>query len=750
MARESKGSPVLLIAGILSLLIAVGIALVVLRQSGPSAPPSAAGTKQAAPAAPKATPTPAVKATAAPTSTTPTLKPTAAPSPTAIPTTTPRPTQAASPTASSASMTLRGTIRNKDQEPVSSAQLYLIPKTDQQVADAVRTAFANKDAHSILTAGDDGVYTATIPARKAFILGLMVEGEPQPLVQEVSPGEPGAQVEANFVMPATYELRGTVSDEFTQLLSGVPLYADWQVTTLRREAAPVRRTAIETDSEGRFSLLLQEPAKVTIAINREKLPEPYLYEKDPLVLTRDDFRDGRIRRVDFELITGAVFEGRVVAGDGAVLLEGAEVTLRELDGTSPREWKQRADKTGSFRFPLLAPTTYLLRIEHKDYNTADYRDFKIADQKSGFTANLTPLASLVGTVEADGGVLPGAVVTLLDRYVDRRTEASVSLAGKVTYRFEKVNPGQYLLAGEHDSPDSHWYGEVAVTVNEKQEVEAPPLVLRRLHEVKGQLVGAPPGNDSRRVIVTAKLLDAPTDVAYEMNPGERRKLPIASTSDSGSFIVENLLEGRAYALTATDRQTKTLLGSARTEPGAANPVLLPLKGVGTLSGVVRTARGEACTGSEVKLTTGLGTLDGERGVPALWTARAGLDGTYRFENVPAGQSRLWLGDEEDAARIVNIPREGAVVIDMQCRVLLPIEFKLETASPKGFGPREQFLVVAKPGYPVKQSVQEMTAESPKLILEPAQYTITRTATMESQNFEVLPRLDGVVHITFTK
>jgi hypothetical protein len=179
-------------------------------------------------------------------------------------------------------------------------------------------------------------------------------------------------------------------------------------------------------------------------------------------------------------------------------------------------------------------------------------------------------------------------------------------------------------------------------------------------------------------------------------------------------------------------------------------VVLALGGVGSIRGRVLNPRSEACTGQEVRLTTGLGTLRGEPGDIQTWTTTSGFDGSFVFENVPVGQVRLYIPGDDSTGRLLSVTAGRATVADMSCRIWVTILFDLRNEGSTPFAPKEQFLIIPQPGTVVRDEVAEVYFDSLRAEMEPGAYTLMRTATMENVPFRVDARLDGAVKIQFTQ
>lgn len=761
---QQKKSPVVALAVMVSLLAGALLAGVFLLRATPDlspAPPTvepaaelapvadspaAAQTAEMAPAMAASSPTPSSTPTA-----TPRPKPAATPEtapPTETPTPLPSPTETPAPTP--VPVTFSGIIRNAEEEPVPGAQLYLIARPEGQLAPAVRAAFEKPGGHSMITANQDGRFSVKIAADRAYLAGLMLEGEPQPITQLVGPAEEASEIETTFNLPQRYEVRGTVSDEYLVKLPGVLVRLDYEIASLRRGRPEKKALTATTDERGRFSLRFYEPEAATLTVDRAELPAPYLYERNPLQITAEDFGGRRSYRADLEVVTAQDVHGIVRAPNGDPV-QNAAVELRELlnptETREPRVYETASARDGTFLLRLLPPAEYLATAKHPDFNAAVVRDFKPADSNTQLALELKPLSSLQGIISAEGAP-PGPVdLRLMSRTERQDARTILSTDGTAAFRLERVSPGIYLLVAERKGPEATWYGEREVVVGDRAVAPAGVLVLRELVEVSGAFSSAPPSGDFRQVRLEAARV-TPLEQAAPLPVGpEGRRLPIASSSDTGTFTLENLERGVPYHITAYNRRDNRLLGAARVVPGEAGMLRLALSGVGGVAGRVRNPSGEACTGLRVHLSTGLGSLEGGGGVKQTWQTFTSYDGTYAFENVPMGQAQIKTEADPTPGRLIFVKPGEVLSVDMYCRAVIEVVFELSGASVP-FEPQEQFLVVAKPGYVVADPIRELTLENLVTTLEPGKYTFTRTRTMESTDFEITPRFEGTVAIRF--
>lgn len=730
MPVKSSSSPITLVAILLSALVALAVAVYVFIQ--PRGKSSTTTTAVAPPAPNPQAPNPA-------------------PSPIPhSPLPAPSDTETSPPITAAAEgdVRLTGSIKDASGAPAPGAKLYLLPKSAERVRDALRDAQQKNTPPQILTADAGGLYSYTMDARQPYFLGMMLDGEPQPFVQEIRADAGEKTINADFVLPKPFEVRGTVTDENAVPVPGAPVKCSWRVTTLRDAVPTTQNRIIETDTDGLFRIEVSEPAYVSITIDAPKLPAPFLYNKEPILLSREEFRDARTYRVDLQLLTGIDIAGRVVRGGTTAAVEGATVRLLSDNFPTASPKSATTGPDGRFVFNHLLPGPYSLEAEHSSFSPSG--KLRAAPGEDA-TIELFPFAAVTGAIEVPAPVPSGATATvsLLDRYTGQRTESRFGSDVAAPFTIADVKPGVYLLAAELENNGTIWYSERPITVAVSGGGPVGSLTLRPLTAARGKLVGDPPAAGYQSLSVSAQPIDV-TDDPFPTGTAKNswRRLPVSSVSDSGIVTVENLRSDLDYLLLVEDRAAGEILGSALAAPRSAEPVRIALLGVGELSGRVLNQFGEACVGVTVELSTGIGTLEGEGGTLQTRRAATNSRGEYRFPHVPAGQSRLVFAGETTAARLVGITRAKSFTIDSTCRSYVAVELLLTGEPQPPIRDGEQFLVIPQAGTDAGFPVKELQYGPLRAELQPGKYTLTRTSTMESRAFEVAPRLDGEVRIDF--
>lgn len=755
-----------------SALVAVAVAYLMLEPTFRSGPPE--GSTQLAerePAAerqsvqpmreqaPTGTPTPTVTPEPTPSpeplpekTPIPTASP--SPSPSATPTPPPSPSPSPSPSPTPGNVSYSGQIRTHLGDPVPNGQLYLVATGENTNHETVRKAFRNQESYELIDADEEGRFEFTTPPNKRYLLGLMINDSPSSYMQEIGRENPEEVTLPDFSFPEPYELRGVAADEFAQLIPGIPVEVEYLPASLIQGGRDPIRIQVETNSEGRYQVILTEPERITVWVPAERLPEPYLYERPAIDLTRSDFGAGKATRIDFELMTGASLDGAVSTASGEPIT-GAVISVMMINrpegAGAPRPYETETGSQGFFTLEMLPPGDYAATVTHPDFMSTtipeiDVRGFAQVD------VTLSPLPSLKGKfVLADySGGIPKVQLHLIDRYNVRTETIPVPGGGEAEFEISGVDTGRYILAALAEKEGERWYGEQSVYISGNSEIAPAGLItMLPVVEQKGRLNGSQK-DLAEGVMIRAELNNRPDAYDPGINGGSKRLFPIVSASLSGSFTIENLIKSYDYRITASDRATGNQLGSALVTAGQEEPVIIPVAGTGNLTGVLRSDDGSACAGREIRLQTGLASLEGGGSVIQEWTTETTFDGGFSFFDVPAGQARLFVSGEEILTRVITVPREQTLNLALQCAIYVPVTFSVRPEEGEPFGEDEQFIVVAKPGYPVKTNFRELSYGELETTLEPAKYTITRTATMASAEFEVFPRLDSVIQIDFGK
>lgn len=717
---------------------------------------------------PKATPAPTVTETP-PSTPSPTPEPTATPvpptpSPTAEPTTatlTPTPSSTPTPTPTPLPViSLTGSVMTNDEIPAAGVRVYIVRKTEAALQENVATAFQSPDKHWTAKTDGLGFFEIELPSDTELLAGLMIAGEPQAFVRKIPASPPGSELNTEFLLPRPREIRGTVMDEEKVPIARAPVKIRWRPKSLLKREAAINEVDVYTNDEGRYVALLSEPVEAAVAPDTENLPAPYLYREGAVVLRGEDFGASRTYRVDFMVVAGVDIHGRVVMGEHALQpgepIEGATVSMRELTESQPSSGaifrETITDAHGKFSFPRVYPSLYQIKAEHPATIGETIPRFDPLDGEEAVVA-LEPFSTVTGEVVLTKPGNPGPATIALIGSQQRWIESGkLTDEGTIPFTFDSVAPGVYLMTAlVETASEGEFYLEKPVVVNPGQPLELGTLNVDRLVDIHGRLVDPMNEVDFGKLTAEAEMIRKERFLPRIRENETFWRRPVSSTGKSGSFVLENMRVGAEYFVRVVDRETGRIVGSAKVTPQKTNKQLnILLGGTGDVFGRVTNARGEACTNQRLALATGLGSLSKEVGDVQQWETTTSFDGTYRFSTVPAGQARLVLNDKEQKARLISIPADSAIRIDMNCLILVSLSFDVSTSKDEPLTRGEQFLIVPKPGTIVQENpVKEITLDNMTALLEPGEYTITRTKTMQSRSFKVVPRLDGEVRLDFT-
>ncbi|CAN5216171.1 hypothetical protein BH09SUM1_BH09SUM1_08470 [soil metagenome] len=713
MAAKKSNSSVVVIAGVLAFLIAAALAAF-----------SFFGASDKKPVA---------KPVVATASETPSASPADPPTPT--------------PTPAPPAVHVHGVVRNADAAPEAKQEIYIVEKTAEKTQDSVQKAFLHPDAVRMAITNEKGEFEADVEPKKTWIVGLLIGGEPQDVVQEVAGELSPKPIEVALSVPAVYELRGSVSLPSGEVLEGVPVIIDWRPHSLLEKTPDMKHESVSTSLEGRFSINLRELTAATVTVDTAALPEPYLYGRQPIKLGPEEFGAARTYRVDLEVVEGITVTG-VVNDEVGKPVSGAEVRLAPVSIAGATDLVGATDAAGKFSVPMVYPRVYTLSVKKQGYNTFFHRELDAA--AAGEQAiTLDRHASIAGGVRLDGVSVLSAKVSLIDLYGGHQDDATFGADGTAPFTFKDVEPGDYMLAAEAQRNGVIYYAEKRLKIEGSATGEAGELVLHPLGSLKGQMIGTPPaGGYTGLAIHAAPLNSDANDFPLEAARSSWRRIPFATTSDAGAFALENLIDGVSYLITVQNRATGQLIGGAVGSVGLAEAVRVSLDGVGTVTGRVLNPRGEACSGETIRLVTGLGALEGA--VPDIQDRQTTttFDGAYRFLAVPVGQARIGVGADTLPLQLLSVRTGDETIVDLACLDYVTITFEIHAGQDHPFQSGEQFLVLPQAGTDTTKVVRELTMNALRARLEPGKYIITRTATMESRSFEVNPRLDGPVSIDF--
>lgn len=730
MSKNRESSPITLIAILVSVvLIAALVWLMYLRPDERAQVAQGTGTPRTATATPVPTPTESPAPTPEPT-------PVPSPSPTPIP-----------------QIHLRGLVRTDSNEP-GVADVYAVPRRGLRLPEAVRSGFLQQQ---VLTtkADDQGVFHLTLQGTESHYVGLLIGGEPQSFAQLVEATD-GRQSDAptsmTLTLPRPARVMGMVIDTERRGVSSVPVEVRWQTDSLLDRQPQWQTMEIRSNEGGRFAAEILEPRTVEVSIPTARLPEPFLFNGSPIRIAGSEFSASREKRIDLEVVRGHAVSGRVLRESDGSAMNEAEVRLQPpaIPGETASPMTQTVDANGQFHFRRVAPGRYRLSASAPGYVTENIFDYD-PSRPDPVVLRLQRMGDLEVAVDTLGlGAGTTVTVSLQTRSGGEQRTIPVTAEDRLTTAgFSSISPGAYLLSAESTSSNgSIVYAERELNVTAGGMPELEPLKLEPLGLVEGRLLHV--NEDLAALQLTARPLASGGGPERQWNYPEWRRVPSATIAGDGKFRVDHLPAGTPYLLLVANPQTGEKMGSAVTQAGRAAETLIALDGVGTISGRVSTDGNEGCENRLVEVVAGLSPRAGESQPPQTRSTRTRFDGSYEFQDLPVGSARVVLDGDQAGARLVSVPRNGVARIDVRCRVWVDIEFAIRGDNGTPFRATEQFLVLPKPGTVVRDPIVEVQYGNPRVQLEPGQYTITRTQTMESRSFEVGARLDGVIPVNFTE
>ncbi|MBI1290985.1 hypothetical protein GC173_07035 [bacterium] len=723
-----KSSSNFLTTAAICVSIVAGIALAALLFRGESLRP--AGTDQQIAAAASPSPTPA---------------PTAIPSPTAAPAP-PAATPAESPMPTPVPVSsVVALVRDHLGKPAVGTEVYFVPRGNGGVQIDLAAAFDKPSTIRRGTSDSSGRVSIELPPGQRWLAGVIAHDAPIGTVQEIY-SAPGQETSAEFALPRPFELRGTVVDDVFERVPDVEIEVTWIMKSVI-DAKAQRSVRARSDRDGRFFFLLPEAVSASARIVPEGLAPEFLPERSSLELSATEVGQQAGMRIDLALVRAVELRASVISARDDAPVPGAEVQLtladRDTSGPLPTSWAAISDAAGVATIAGLYPGEYALTVKASGFNNHARAEFRPADDSEP-TIRLDPLARVGGRLGLPPEIAGSASVFLINRYDGRRTEPSGS-----DFLFSDVPPGDWLLGAEAAKDDEVFYGEQLVNVEPGKDVSGLSLELKPVTSITGRLLNPPGELDFPQVLLEADpIRSAVAGFPAEATHSDWRRLPTASVANAGTFVLDNLISGVHYRIIAKNSQTGTMLGAGEAVAGDDKPMALTLGGVGSVRGRVLNSRAEACTGQEVRLTTGLGTLRGEPGDVQTRSTTTSFDGSYVFEDVPVGQVRAYLPDDNTSGRLLSVSAGRATVCDLSCRIWVSIVLDLRASGPTAFTPKEQFLIIPQPGTVVRDQVTEVYLDSLQASLEPGAYTIMRTATMENVPFRVDARLDGSIKLEF--
>ncbi len=746
MPRTESSSPIAWIAAAVSLVLAGAMAYMLLKPEAPEPQPAATpNVTVAATPAPTPTMAPSPAAVDQPGTNTLALAPTPAPTP--VPTPAPSPSVTHEP---AGTFFLSGSVEEATGAMVAEAELYAMRATGGALAPQVNAAFGPGGQRWSARTDSLGFYELELQGGAEYIVGLMQGGRPTAVVQRVAAPREGGTLEANFTVPRPVAIRGTVSDQYGEPASGIPVLAGIRGGAVLSDDDGASTITLETDVEGAFSFEALEPESISVAVDRARLPKSYSSTGFPVALVPADWRETRSYRLDLLVTRGVVLKGAAVVGSRGDFpgnpIGGALVRLSRPDSAEPTA-ETTAGSDGAFRFLDLVPGNYTLSASSPGYAAATIEGVDLSRDLERDVA-IQPLARIRVKLVADSAEPGTARLALLSRYAGRQTRFAFGAGGSSMTEFDGLQPAAYLVTALIEGAGEPRYDEAYIPVGEEDallEVELRPVGIR---SVKGRLLPGSRSVDS--ITVRARPLAgraAPDSIPWA-SP-ELRRAPSASTTSGGAYRLDDLKVGADYFLTAEIRETGEVIGSAQLSARMDDGPEIALNGTGEVSGRALSTTNEACAGVELELIVGA-TISGAIGKAESRRTKVAFDGTFRFEHVPVGSARLILGGDTRTARLVAVEPGGQQRLSLQCRTMVAVTFEVADSPDRPFRSSDQFFLLAKLGTTMRESVREITYAALALELEPGEYTITRTSTMTSRSFQVVPNSGGRIRVDFSE
>ncbi|MEO8377613.1 MAG: carboxypeptidase-like regulatory domain-containing protein [Candidatus Sumerlaeota bacterium] len=755
--RGKKKSSVPMIAAVLSLLCAVGVAIFFLTNKQEERAP---GTKpEPNPVLeivnPAMTPKPLATQAPAATATPGTLIMATASAPVVVAdgTTTRTLTKAGG------VLMISGQVRDDGGMVVPGIDIFAVPYRPGGVQAAVRQALQKGQVSGKTASDSGGNFEQRLDADEAYYIGLLIDNEPQPFAQLVNERTGSTKETVRLTIPKPYEVRGTVVDENERPLPQIPLKITWRVNTLREGDAEMQSRELTTDDMGRFAQALFEPANVRVEIDAEKLAAPYLPPGKAVEMTHTDLEGTHEYRVDLRVIAGVRITGRVMMGEiggtATKPLAGITITAQRIAGDkkfpAPGPMTTKSDESGDFRFDRLYPGIYRLTATDANYSVAPPQDVAAGDStRQQFV--LYPFSAVRGTLYVSGASAGDKVdVALMDRYDGWKQGATVGADGVARFEFPAVKPGTYLLTAECGNDTTRQYVEKKIEQAAGTSGDVGELKMQPLGEIRARLIMLTVGiKDFDEVSVSARPLSGDSDpFGGGAAHNEWRRAPATSLAEGGVVTLENVKPNVEYLLLVEKRATKEVIGSAVAALTTKQPIKIALDGTGNISGFVKNNRGEGCTETVVELRTGFGAVQGEAADIQVRHATTDFKGAYNFPYVPSGQCYIVLEGSPATSRLVGVMPGKDFNFDFACRSYVTVNFKMKDAEDKPFKDKEAFYIVPEPGTESEYPVRELRYGTMELKLEPGHYVITRMSTQGAKSFEISPRLDGDLTIDFT-
>ncbi len=664
----------------------------------------------------------------------PSTTPTAAPgTPTPSPSPSPTPSSAAEPTPpASSARVIDGTTLTADGKPITRPVSIFV---------AQRTADGSPTEPELLTLDESGFEVEVAPDVTVVDVGLCEDGIATEVATPVFlTGEGPFAVEIR--LPGEVVLRGRVITPSGSPIEGATLSAERIVRGYGTGPVPKSApTAIATtDSTGLFEGRLTAAPRIKLSIARSPRTEAFLIP-DPLTLEFKSLAGETRAELNFVLEEGTEIVGRALDPQRRPIM-GANVRLTGFGATQ----SAKSDADGRFRILGLRRGTYLVEVEAQGYATRRLGETRLPATPMEVT--LDPLGRANGRVtlaSSDSAPPEPTRIAATGMADSQATDADGS------FEVMDLPSGEVVLVGLSRVAGKTLTGRAKLRVGAGEEMHNVAVALRPVSDMTVKLLGVSLHPIAELEATVQRVGgDAQSPQSQPEQLVEGWPTPAIAMSETGLVRVSSLEAGEEYVLTVRDRATRKSLAGAVLRPPDDSVAMVPLGGTATLRGAVLNEANTACVGAELELVTNLALFGSDVPSPDRRTTRSGFDGRFEFANVPAGRARLTVNRDEAGARFLTLNADQLVELSLPCaeRPLVRI-WPFSTAG-ESIGETEQFVVMSLAGTKTPETLLELTGSRVEARLAPGDYSIVRTATMESVSFKVRSNLAEPLTVEFTK
>ncbi|UUU26034.1 MFS transporter [Streptomyces sp. DSM 40750] len=255
---------------------------------------------------------------------------------------------------------------------------------------------------------------------------------------------------------------------------------------------------------------------------------------------------------------------------------------------------------------------------------------------SSLRSTYVPEVPLRGTVQhPDGTVVPRAALTLIDATGRQTGRGGSGEDGR--YTLSTPGPGAYVLIA---AAGGHRPQAVSVTVGER------PVEVDIVLGGAGRLVGAVRTADGRVVSdATVTLTDVRGEVVVTTRSGE-----------AGEYLITELAAGE-YTLAARADSYRPAALPVTVQAGRETRQDVELAGGAVLRGTVRTGGGRPVEDARVTVLDAAGNV--------VDTITTGIDGTFRFVDLPSGGYTLIATGYPPVATVLQVAGGGRTERDLR-------------------------------------------------------------------------------------